>query len=1555
MADRDFHVRVILEAIIKGQNNISKFLQGADKDVQKFRKSLRELDKDVKVIPGFGGTATAQGPGGQFRFLGDVEKAIIRMRQLREEAARTNATTSRGRLGQLAAGFSAGRGEAQAIRKAFEERINLSKEAAQKERDAIDDGLKKQLQDIRNFHAARLAEFQKGDILEIKDRAAALAKEKADEANFLEDQIRARRQASIKIAEITGEPAAFKPDKGTRDRINQLRAEERQILTNRDVSIQAIKDRVRNEENAEKQEAQIAARAARRAVTKPDISQIVTEARAAHNAEQDIAALDSRLNRFGRTAGKAWGDFRLGTRLGRQELSAADREFIKTESRLTRIGTAFGQATRGAKAFINVRFATLIGIIQLLGTLVVQLGTALVALASSAIQAGAALGGALLSGATQLLPVVALLAAAFHRLTSVLQAAKLSDQATGAEETKAKIDAIRQATEKLADARYSLKKAGEAVKDSEFDLKQAGVAVKDAFKEQADAVKNLAEARKQAARDIVDANFEERDAALSLKEAELAVLDAKQRLKQEELSQQQDTKNIEDAKAQVREAQDRLAQARKEGDQTEIAAALQQLSVAEQDLQQINAQADQTGTKVKEARLAVQQAQLQQQEAVVRNKRAQEDAATARKKGVEGSDQVIAAQKQLVSATRNIATAEHQQVLAERSLRDSIHGLAIAKRDERDAERALTDARTQGTTAQKNLQKALGDLSPAEKQLLKSIQKIKEIYKTNFRPITDIIIGAFSRAVDRASTLLQDPKILSATKALAESIATSIDKISQFSISPEFKKFLEFTIREAAKNVPKITDAFIHLFAVLMRVAQAATPIFDHLLNRFEKFSKGLDERSKNTSGLEKFFGIAAKHLNSWISFAEAVGRLLAVLIKFAAPSGKGLLDDFTAKLNEWADWMNKHPKEIKAFFANMKTAVEALTRSLGIAGKVLFQAFSSKQSSQLSQLLLETVIPAFTTFIKLLGVLAGILNKILHLPLVGTFAKFAVQVIIIEKLFNRLSPVTQKFTNVFFALLKKIASGEALAALKGLVANFRAFLQLQREFGTLAALEAAFPKLVAGFQAVAGAIKAVGVASKAALFTPPIGVLAIIAAIIAIIILLDQKFHFLMPTLRLLLKAFQFVFQWIKDHWKLLLAILLGPFALVVLAVIKWRDKIIGFFEDIIDWVRNHWKLLASLIVAIFLPGAAIIIAIIKWHDKILEIVKSIPGAIIKFFEKLPGALKKIFEKIPGLLKDALKGLGDIVKHALQRIPVVGRFFGGGPSKEQTDARDEKVFATLPKKAAAKARALKKDGKDLSDIMTELVNEGLITAKRRKQLAEQFGSDILFDIGGTVPGSDGQAVPIIAHAGEWVLNKEQQAKVARNLGMTIEQLRLNIFGSATSRTEARKKTKPTTRANPFTVPGAFNLVPREDPDGIVVWFIEMADGAFGQVSARDAQKIIRTGGEFIPGYVRRSTHGFVQHLKDPGGGFERARGRIRKMPNLNTLTRDRFGFKMGGVIPRVQSFAEGGTVLASANGFGGPAISKNFTQHFEVTAQGETDWNYVMRLGAIHAQEAFT
>lgn len=1297
-----------------------------------------------------------------------------------------------------------------------------------------------------------------------------------------------------------------------------------------------------------------------------------------------------------------------GMRAAEQRGAKLSDEMRRTGGAFTRLGFAVRSTIRDVDRFINLRWFLVIGFLNVMGNAIAVLGANLLALASSATRAAAALGGALVAGIGQLIPVVLLLQGVMGRLDAVMKAVDATEKArlSASEDAKEKAKAQRDAEERLSDARYNLLRANESVLESEQALSDARRDVIDAERDHRRAVEDLAEARRKASENIIDSRLEEKEAALALQEAELAVLDAKEKLRLEESRARLGDKNIEFARAEVKRAQEALKTVQAQGDQALISSATQSLNFAENNLNAMLNSATDAADNLKKRQIDAQQAEINLEQARIRNQRQRRETRTVQREGVEGADDVVSARDRVRDSERAVVDARRAVIQQTHALRDANHNVALALREVRDAHEAAADAAKQQSSAQKALNDATKDLSAAEKAQVRAIDRLKQTYRKEFGPITDIITRAFTRAINRVEQLLLDPKIQKAAKALAGSIAEVIDLFSEFSQTTEFREALVFFTEEAADNVPKIGAAFLDLLKILIRVGRAATPLFNNLLDRIVAVFSRLEKGTRDQGRLEKFFATAGEHLDAWIGLANAIIGLVGAFVSLRGPAetGRGLLQDITDLLNDWADWIRSHPEEITKFFDNMRTTLEGLAGTFGRFAKILFEVFTSEESSAFSELILEVFLPAVGEFIVLLGKLSKILTTLFGLPVIGPALKFAAQVAIIYGLFNRLFALVGISGRAAFGkLFEQISQNNSLLrrfarALLSPVASIKQVREAMKQ-GVITAqiyaealrtkLKLAYQSAVNGAKAaatfIAGVGKAIVAFSKAtavALLTPPLGVIAIILGVVAAIVLLDQKFHFIMPTLRFLLRLFQRVFNWIKDNWKLLTAILLGPFGLVIIAAIKWRDKIIGFFRAVVEWVQKNWKtLLVAALLAPFLLGGAIILGIIKFRGRLLELMRAIPGLIETAFKKLPGMLLKIFNKIPGLLADALKGLGGIVKGALARLPVVGRFFGGGDSEEQkefTRKKEAQVFAQLPKRARRRALELKGEGMKLKDILRELVKEDLIEPGDITDLAEKFGApEILFQAGGAIPGAFGKAVPIIAHAGEWVLNKAQQVKLAKRLGESTEDLSNFLFGTNLGKGVRpggkTTGTRPARGMKPFRYRN-FNLVPQEDPSStdeegnpVIIWFIEMDDGTFGQVSARDAAKIIKSNGVFIPGYVKRSTHGFTNPIITRSIEAQKRLRRGRRLGRgvvpfemggiVQAMSQMRMpSYDMGGIVQPVQSFAQSGGIelkTPSAQAASAPRIGE-FKQHFEVHAESELDWNYIMRLGALHAQTGY-
>lgn len=80
--------------------------------------------------------------------------------------------------------------------------------------------------------------------------------------------------------------------------------------------------------------------------------------------------------------------------------------------------------------------------------------------------------------------------------------------------------------------------------------------------------------------------------------------------------------------------------------------------------------------------------------------------------------------------------------------------------------------------------------------------------------------------------------------------------------------------------------------------------------------------------------------------------------------------------------------------------------------------------------------------------------------------------------------------------------------------------------------------------------------------------------------------------------EIFADVFDWIKDHWKLLLPILLGPIGIAIDLIATYWHQIIHGVADVISWIAGHWKLL----LAIFLGPVGIVVDIIVTQWKHIE-----------------------------------------------------------------------------------------------------------------------------------------------------------------------------------------------------------------------------------------------------------------------------------------------------------------------------------------------------------------
>jgi hypothetical protein len=179
--------------------------------------------------------------------------------------------------------------------------------------------------------------------------------------------------------------------------------------------------------------------------------------------------------------------------------------------------------------------------------------------------------------------------------------------------------------------------------------------------------------------------------------------------------------------------------------------------------------------------------------------------------------------------------------------------------------------------------------------------------------------------------------------------------------------------------------------------------------------------------------------------------------------------------------------------------------------------------------------------------------------------------------------------------------------------------------FGGLAVAILAVNVAMKVWTATTAAFTAVQAAFNAVMALNPIFlIVAAIAAIIAILVILQKEFGIFDGVIRVVGAAFgavwqaiKTVFDWVKNNWPLLLAVLTGPFGIAIAAIFTFKNQIMEAFSLIYKGIRGTMGFVADLITAPFKTAFRFIAWL--WNNtlgKLSFTMPDIPG--------LPGRGKK-------------------------------------------------------------------------------------------------------------------------------------------------------------------------------------------------------------------------------------------------------------------------------------------------------------------------------------------
>lgn len=199
-----------------------------------------------------------------------------------------------------------------------------------------------------------------------------------------------------------------------------------------------------------------------------------------------------------------------------------------------------------------------------------------------------------------------------------------------------------------------------------------------------------------------------------------------------------------------------------------------------------------------------------------------------------------------------------------------------------------------------------------------------------------------------------------------------------------------------------------------------------------------------------------------------------------------------------------------------------------------------------------------------------------------------------------------------------------------------------------MAVLEPLVKFIVRNKPILIAAIAAIGIAILLALGPAAIAIVAIIGFIALLGLLKDnigaakdfivEKFE---AVKNAIVGAVQGVIDWVTENWPLILAIILGPLGLIVLAIITFKDDIIGFFTELKDKVFELVTDLKDEVVGLWTT----------LKDKVVEIATALKDAVVGVVTEFKDRLVRGFTNIWNKAVEIFEFLRTDVQHKIAQV----------------------------------------------------------------------------------------------------------------------------------------------------------------------------------------------------------------------------------------------------------------------------------------------------------------
>ncbi len=312
------------------------------------------------------------------------------------------------------------------------------------------------------------------------------------------------------------------------------------------------------------------------------------------------------------------------------------------------------------------------------------------------------------------------------------------------------------------------------------------------------------------------------------------------------------------------------------------------------------------------------------------------------RRGVEGSNAVVAAEGRVARARQTLATAEqHYQSLRKQGVAQNPRDIAAADAL-RSAHWRVADAVHQVAVAQKNLsspavtagvgktQNALAKLDATERGFLGTIHQVADTFKNVMRPATDAVFSGMDRAI---KALLPSFKLIGPAMAgLGKAVGGSFAAIGRELANPAWTRFFGAMTHGAAVLVRDMTPGFLALARIFRDIATASLPYLEKGVRAVSGWLEKIAGQTGNAGRLHSIVGGLVGQFASWAKFGASVAKLVGTIFMGGAQQGKGLVDTLTRILDRWTRFLNtpKGQADMRQFFKDAVAVTKLLGGSLG-------------------------------------------------------------------------------------------------------------------------------------------------------------------------------------------------------------------------------------------------------------------------------------------------------------------------------------------------------------------------------------------------------------------------------------------------------------------------------------------------------------------------------------------------------------------------------------------------------------------------------------------------